>query len=95
MWILWVLQPFYLDFTLAGLMLSRMNYGEAQRMKAMVYKLTAQSLSELPKTEKNNEPQALAVDAQRPACINDATWEIMLHPRDSEKGASMKAQSGQ
>jgi len=72
-----------------------MNYGEAQRMKAMVYKLTAQSLSELPKTEKNNEPQALAVDAQRPACINDATWEIMLHPRDSEKGASMKAQSGQ
>lgn len=67
-------------------MLSRMNYGDARGMKVMSYKLTLQSLNELPKTEKNNEPQALTVDAQRLACINDATWAIMSHPQDSKDG---------
>lgn len=67
-------------------MFSRMNYGEARSMKAKVYESTAKLLNELPKNEKSNEPQALTVDAQCLECINNATWEIMLHPQDSERG---------
>src|SRR5260221_5505872 len=54
-------------------MLSRMNYGEARGMKALVYKRTAQWLrNELAKTKTVKERKSLTVDVQRLACINDA-----------------------
>jgi DNA-binding transcriptional regulator YhcF (GntR family) len=68
-------------------MLSRMNYGEARRMKAMFYTHTADWLrKELKKTKIENDLQDLTVDAQCLACIKDAAWEIMSNPLDREKG---------
>ena len=72
-------------------MLSRMNYGEARRMKAMSYTHASTWLrNELKNIEIKKDRQELIVNAQYLICIKDAAWEIMSDLRDRGKGGKDK-----